>query len=476
MKARIKISCALLVSMIFLSGAGAWASHHGTKLIIRTSPKGAVIKVDGRLLNSHAPVGVLLSPGRHRISAGIPGYRVSRRTVQVFPGINHLHLSLTRNSGARERSVSLASSPESGKTPSRYKSRSRFSRHKSSSRISKGASAPSSKSYAVPEARPAAAESDKKYSKYAADYHDEDPGLLPLPEKTQAPAWPESAEEKMLKLAVDIPRFPDKLNILILGLDRRDRRGIYARGREIPPEKLKRIRARSDTIMVAQIDLAELKIRIVSIPRDTRVYLSRRGCYGKINEAYFMGRTPYAEKIIGRFLDMPIHRHLVLDYRSAKTLIKIYHSLGFNFRGYDDSQLFWYLRKRSFRRGDLRRIERQQDFIRAISKDCIAFASRMRGQHGIIGWAEQTLLDTVLEQALEYVDTNLTAEEIRCLAYIFRYYEPDELTFATCPGRVKGKRFGEDDEKYISYFYPARRHSFDQIIAAVERKRLSMSP
>ncbi len=277
----------------------------------------------------------------------------------------------------------------------------------------------------------------------------------------------------MFKKTLHLPRFPDKLNILVLGLDRRDRRGILARGAEIPLERLKRIRARSDTIMLAQLDLSQSKISMVSIPRDTRVYLSRGRGFGKVNEAYFIGRAPFAKKVIGRFLDAPIHRYIALDYRSMKNMIKIYHSLGFNFRGYSDKQLFWYLRKRSFNRGDLKRIERQQAFLSATARDYLSFANRMNKKQGALGWAGQAVFDTVLRQGLNLVDTDITSEEVRYLTYLFREYDTGQITFATVPGRVGGKSFGEDDEGYVSYFFPGRHHRLDQIIASAERKRVS---
>jgi anionic cell wall polymer biosynthesis LytR-Cps2A-Psr (LCP) family protein len=439
---------------IFLNSASA----DDARLVIRTSPGNALVKVDGRLLSRRSPVTARLSPGMHRISAALSGYQNSTRSLHIYPGLNYLSLSLMKEGVEREKASPALSSSRCKKSSPRTKKPKAGSESRPEALPSKQIQAP----------RPAATPSHE-LSLAATQF-------FPVPENIPPPPWPDSAEEYMFKKILNLPRLPDKLNILVLGLDRRDRRGILARGPEIPPEKLKRIRARSDVIMLAQLDLAQSKIRVVSIPRDTRVYLSRGRGFGKINEAYFIGRISFAKKIIGGFMDVPIHRYIVLDYRSMKNLIKIYHSLGFKFQGFSDRQLFWYLRKRSFHRGDLKRIERQQAFLRAAARDYLSFANRMNRKQGLLGWAEQTVFDTVFRQGLNLVDTDITFEEVRYLTYLFREYDIDQVTFATVPGRVGGKRFGEDDEEYVSYFYPNMHHDFDQIIAQAERKQVSRRP
>ncbi len=471
----------MLLGLFLVSIPGS-ADAQEARLVIQTSPKGASIKVDGRLLNKRSPVAVSVNPGTHRVSAGINGYRVATSHINIQPGVNYIHLSLSKSTSSQTRNVIRG--PEPQRSTAKYKP---AAKNSSGGKHSKAARRKNTTPAEPPAKRSAPAEPDDSGSRAIAklspsqflsvskdDSSDTADEFFPVPQKIISMNWPESPEERMFKRTLDLPKLPDRLNVLLLGLDRRDRRGKLARGREIPPEKLERIRARSDTIMVAQFDLVERKVRVVSIPRDTRVYLSRRGSYGKINEAYFMGKVSYTRKVVEKFLDIPIHRHAVLDYRSMKTLITIYHSLGFDFRGYDDTELFWYLRKRSFRRGDLRRIERQQDFIRATAVDGLAFAGRMSRQQGLIGWAERTMFDTALDQALDFVDTDIAADEVRFLIHIFRNYDMNQATFTTVPGRVKGVPYGDEEEdNYISYFFPRRNHSFEDIIEKAERKRVS---
>src|SRR3954452_14739784 len=59
--------------------------------------------------------------------------------------------------------------------------------------------------------------------------------------------------------------------------------------------------SRSDTLMLVHIDPKRKTLTTLSIPRDTKVYIPGRG-YGKINEAYSLGKAALAIDTVKQFL------------------------------------------------------------------------------------------------------------------------------------------------------------------------------
>lgn len=290
-----------------------------------------------------------------------------------------------------------------------------------------------------------------------ADGEDEAPLVCaPDPESE----WPSSAESVLYDSARGLPRFPEKFNVLLLGLDRRDRRGILATGAKIPLDKLRKKPANADVIMVFQIDFLENRVRVVSIPRDTRVYIPRRG-HRKINAAYAYGRERLSRQVVESFLDIEIHRVVTADWRGAKKSISIFKRLGLDYNGYSEKEMFWHLRKRSFRRGDFRRIERQQKFMRYACAELLRLYNETRQSKGTSAMVKNNLLDMAIKQGLKELITDFTEEEIHILAYAMRDYDFRDMLM----GKVKG-RGGRRHGRY--YYFPYRNHSFDHIVASLE--------
>lgn len=303
---------------------------------------------------------------------------------------------------------------------------------------------------------------------------DDEPEPAPVPPPEAPPYcapepeiwWPSSAEDRLAKAAADLPVFPDKFNVLLLGLDRRDRRGILATGAEIPLERLRRIPARSDVIMVFQFDFNDRQVRLVSIPRDTRVKWGRGG--GKINAAYAFGREKLARRVVGDFLDLPIHRVVVVDWRAAKQCIALYKGLDLDYGGYTEKEMFWHLRKRSFARGDFQRIERQQRFIAGAWREFLRLTRDSRTASGPTAAVTREMLELAMEQAYQTVETDLSWDEVRILNYAFRDYNPDTMTMTQVPGVGV---LGGNSAEPVYYLSPVSRHSFEDLIARAENNR-----
>jgi len=296
------------------------------------------------------------------------------------------------------------------------------------------------------------------------------PGPVPDAPKYCAPRpevwWPSSAETRMAKAAAALPTFPEQFNVLLLGLDRRDRRGILATGAEIPLERLRRIPARSDVIMVFQFDFAARQVRVVSVPRDTRVSFGHGT--GKINAAYAFGREPLARKVVSSFLNLPIHRSVVVDWRAAKQCIALYKGLNLDYNGFSEKEMFWHLRKRSFARGDFQRIERQQKFLATAWGQLLRFSNQARMADGPTASVTREMLEMAMQQAYETVETDLTWDEVRLLNYAFRDYDPTTMVMTQVPG--VGVLAG-DSGSAVYYLSPVSRHTFTDLIVRAENRQ-----
>ncbi len=170
----------------------------------------------------------------------------------------------------------------------------------------------------------------------------------------------------------------DRINILLLGIDyNRDSKGIgYTKG------------ARSDTIMVVSLSKAGEFLNMVSVPRDTRVFLGDDYGYDKINGAYSYGGIEMAKKVISGFLGVPIHHYVVVKVPGAKKMVDVIGGLPIDVEkdlDYDDNwgklhihlkqgpqlldgeQAVGYARFRMDEEGDRGRIRRQQQVIKALA-------------------------------------------------------------------------------------------------------------
>lgn len=109
----------------------------------------------------------------------------------------------------------------------------------------------------------------------------------------------------------------DRLYVMLLGID-------YDYDEKDQPFSKN---ARSDTIMVAALDLASRSVNVLSIPRDMLITLPN-GRQAKINEAYSDGGEGLSDDVIGSFLGLPaissghyFDRYVILKINATKELI-----------------------------------------------------------------------------------------------------------------------------------------------------------
>ena len=232
------------------------------------------------------------------------------------------------------------------------------------------------------------------------------------------------------------PAGTSRINILLIGKDyNHNNKGIlYTKG------------ARSDTLIVFSLDLANKKVTSLSIPRDT--YIPER--HGKINAAYAQGGAKMATGTVGSLLGVRPDYYIALKPDGIKALVD---ELGgvqvtaIDAMKYDDNwgglhinlpegtypidgtQAIGYTRFRksnpglplSKEEGDSRRMARQQNLIRAMVE---------KGKAPTVLVRADKLIDTAFEQ----VETNLSRTQLLALATIFRDTDPSKITSATLLG------------------------------------------
>lgn len=203
------------------------------------------------------------------------------------------------------------------------------------------------------------------------------------------------------------------------------------------------LHANSDTILLLRLAPSEGKIWALSLPRDTRVRIPGHGTF-KINAAESWGGPDLAATTISNFLDVPIHKYLVV---SLEGVIKAVDAIGGvdvtipKAMDYDDwagrlhihlkpglqhlsgEQVEAYLRFRKDELGsDVARVQRQQGFLMETGKQFLqpAVILRLPELWGIIQ---------------DHAQTNLTPHELLQVARWARHLDVgQDMTMTVLPG------------------------------------------
>ncbi|TAM59150.1 LytR family transcriptional regulator [bacterium] len=188
---------------------------------------------------------------------------------------------------------------------------------------------------------------------------------------------------------------------------------------------------RSDTIMALALDFPSHVVSVVSVPRDMWVQLPQGQGHAKINAAFAEGGAKEAESVVAGFLGLPpFDRYMVLKINATRELIDAIGGIDVCVKesmNYDDSwghlhihlkpgcqhlgseQAVGYIRFRHDALGDIGRIQRQQDVVRSI-------VQKLKNDK----FNDLTHIVALIGVARRNVETNLTFDEMRSLAFAFR--------------------------------------------------------
>jgi len=163
-----------------------------------------------------------------------------------------------------------------------------------------------------------------------------------------------------------------RVNILLVGADSVDSDGSEGD-------------ARSDTIILASLDLKHETVSLLSIPRDTRVDIEGYKNKEKINHSYNYGGIDLLKQTVENLLLVPIDYYVIVDFEGFKDIIDILGGVEINvdkrmyYRTYDGlidlqpglqvlngEQALAFVRFRHEVLGDVSRVQRQQEFLKAV--------------------------------------------------------------------------------------------------------------
>jgi LCP family protein required for cell wall assembly len=264
----------------------------------------------------------------------------------------------------------------------------------------------------------------------------------------------------ILMKAMPQRKFTESTNILLVGMDK-----------NIDGAQ------RTDTLMLVNINPYTKHIGLISIPRDTRLFVEGHG-YKKINSAYTYGGVKLLAKSLADYLQITIPYYVMIDLNGAGQIIDdlggvelnvekrmyyvdhagdLYIDLQPGRQRLTGSKALQYVRFRGDPDADLSRMKRQQNFIKALANRCMSIGTIVR-------------VPRLIYKFSRHVKTNLSSSQIISLSFKLREaYELNNLEVATLPGQ-------ELIMDNISYLEPNRLEALQIVQRLIKGYELIPSP
>ena len=236
------------------------------------------------------------------------------------------------------------------------------------------------------------------------------------------------------------------VNILVMGIDRVP---------DAPENSPEVFAGRSDTMLLLRLDPTDDSVRMLSIPRDTQVEIPSIGV-AKINDANAEGGPALAARVVSRTLnDVPIDRYVrvttdafrelvdlvggvevfvpyAMEYQDVTQDLDIDLEQGWQTLNGDQAEQFARYRRDGY--GDIGRVQRQQTLLKALRQRLVSPTVLPR-------------LPKIVRVMQQYIDTNLSLEEILALVGFSLELESDDFQMVLLPGR-----FSTPEEYNASYW------------------------
>jgi LCP family protein required for cell wall assembly len=198
--------------------------------------------------------------------------------------------------------------------------------------------------------------------------------------------------------------FSKRINVLLLGTDDGDSEDF---GTDAPK--------RTDAMLLVSIDPEHNQVAVLSLPRDTRVTIPGRRGHDKINAAYAYGGVPLAKKTVSNLLQVPINHYMQVDWKGFIKVVDMLGGVDLNVEenmDYEDpyadlkihlkkgqqhldgEKAGEYVRFRHDEMGDIGRVKRQQNFMKALAKQAFTVTNMVK-------------LPMIIGTATEYVKTDM---------------------------------------------------------------------
>ncbi|BAQ64175.1 cell envelope-associated transcriptional attenuator LytR-CpsA-Psr [Geminocystis sp. NIES-3709] len=226
----------------------------------------------------------------------------------------------------------------------------------------------------------------------------------------------------------------EPVNILIMGID------------AVPSDDGKsenRFSGRSDTMLLVRFQPEDHSLKVLSIPRDSRVQFPN-GSYDKINGANAMGGVPFAKEVIQQnFNGVVIDKYLRVTTNAFKDLVdlvggvEVYVPIDMKYT--DNTQGLHidlkegkqtltgeeaeqFARFRNDNLGDIGRVQRQQILLKALRE-------KLQSPQALFK------IPQAIKLLQEEIDTDLTSSEIFSLATFGLSIDKQDVRMVMLPGR-----------------------------------------
>ena len=213
-------------------------------------------------------------------------------------------------------------------------------------------------------------------------------------------------------------------------------------------------RGRTDTMMVLTFNPDDNTVKMLSLPRDTRVDIIGRGTKDKINHAHAFGGTEMAIETVENFLDIPIDYYAKVDFDAFVNLVDLLGGITvdvpFDFeqttmppdvrnvvftegqQTLDGEEALAFVRMRKADpRGDIGRTQRQQEALRSLVDEAVKLRN-------------VTKIDDAAEVVAENVETNVKISDGLSVFMGLRGFSSDNLeslSYDTNPQIIEGTSY-----------------------------------
>ena len=261
---------------------------------------------------------------------------------------------------------------------------------------------------------------------------------------------------------LQIPKLNRTVNILVLGIKviTSDLKQNYSETDLGYQALVNSFEGLSDSMLLLRFDPEKEKLTVLSIPRDTRVYLKGYGIR-KINSANYISGPALSTQAVSDLLEgVSIDRYVRINVQGVEKLIDalggvnlyvpkdmkytdhsqhLYIDLKEGEQHLDGNKAMQFLRFRYDRYGDIGRVQRQQMFFRALQEQALKPRTVMR-------------LPKILSILESHIDTNLSVEELLALGNFASQTDRSDVQMLMVPGDYNG-----NGKNGISYWLPSYR-------------------
>lgn len=200
---------------------------------------------------------------------------------------------------------------------------------------------------------------------------------------------------------------------------------------------------RTDTMILLAADFDRQAVALLSIPRDTRVFMSGVR-EEKINAAFPVGGSTLCCQAVANLVQKPIHHFLHCDLKAFKeavdalggVTVDVEKRMSYRDRAQhlridlqpgpqrlDGEHAMQYVRFRKDKLGDLGRIQRQQTFLKAVAKEMCRTETLPK-------------LPGVVQAVNAHLETTMSLPQMLYLANLLAKVGPERLVTGQLPGEA----------------------------------------